>query len=108
MTAFPNTLRVRPEVLRLVPTDALSVMTMRVQAAEVWDAVRVEAAPTTRVREVKQAAMAALLPDMDDVEAFVVKLHGIEIRDESVTLEAAGVQDASTLFLMGRRRRAVR
>ena len=47
-THFVNSLRVRPEIIRLANEQAPLVWTVRVQAAEVWDAVRIEATPGTR------------------------------------------------------------
>ncbi len=105
---FVNSLRVRPEIVRLAAAQASVVWTVRVQAAEAWDAVRVEAAPETPVRDVKQAAMAVLLADVDDPAAYLVKLRGAEVTDEGLSLQAAGVRDASTLFVTARRRRPVR
>lgn len=105
---FVNALRVRPEVIRLASGQAPVVWTVRVQAAEAWDAVRVEATPETPVREVKQAAMALLLPDVDQIDGYVVKRNGAELFNEAQSLHAAGARDASTLFVMARRRRPVR
>jgi hypothetical protein len=79
-----------------------------VQAAEVWDAVRVEVTPETPVRDVKQAAMALLLPDVEQIDSYLVKLHGAEVSNEAQSLQAAGARDASTLFVTARRRRPVR
>jgi hypothetical protein len=107
-THFVNSLRVRPEIIRLASEQAPVVWTVRVQAAEVWDAVRVEATPETRVSDVKQAAMALLLPDVEQIDSFVVKLHGAEVTNEGQSLQSAGARDASTLFVTGRRRRPVR
>jgi hypothetical protein len=105
---FVNALRVRPEVLQLAPADAPTRWTLRVQAAEAWDAVRVECTPDTPVRDVKQAAMANLLPDIAQPDAYMVKLHGAEVRDENQSLRQAGARDASTLFLTSRRRRPLK
>ena len=58
MSGFPNTLRVRPGILSVTPNGAPAVWTLRVQAADAWDAVRVECTPDTTVRAMKQAAMA--------------------------------------------------
>ena len=107
-THFVNSLRVRPETIRLANEQAPVLWTVRVQAAEVWDAVRIEATPDTLVRNVKQAAMALLLPDVDQIDSFLVKLHGAEVTNEAQSLQSAGARDASTLFVMGRRRRPVR
>jgi hypothetical protein len=105
---FVTTLRARGAPIRLVASDAAPIWTLRVQSAEVWDAVRVEVVPGTQVREVKQAAMVELMPDVDDVDAYVVKLGGFEIANEGASLQAAGATDGSTLLIMARRRRPVR
>lgn len=103
---FVNSLRARDETIRLVAEGASPAWTVRVQGAEVWDAVRVVVVPRTLIREVKQAAMAQLMPDVDSIDGYVVKLLGIEV-DENATLEAAGAVDGSTLLVMSRRRRPV-
>ena len=110
---FVNSLRSRDDAIDLAGAASgtaagAPVWTVRVQAAEAWDAVRVVALPGTSVQEVKRAAMAELLPDVDDTDSFVAKLRGIEILNENASLEAAGALDGSTLLLMSRRRRPVR
>ncbi len=107
-THFVNSLRVRPEIIRLASELAPVLWTVRVQAADVWDAVRVEAAPETPVRDVKQAAMSLLLPDVEQIDGYVVKLRGAEVSNETQSLQSAGARDASTLFVTSRRRRPVR
>ncbi len=105
---FVNSLRARDEAIQLAPDGAAGVWTIRVQGAEVLDAVRVVVLPTTPVRDVKQAAMTALMPDVDAIDGYVVKLRGIEVTNESASLESAGALDGSTLLVMSRRRRPVR
>lgn len=105
---FVNALRVRPEVLRVAPPNAVTTWTLRVQAAEAWDAVRVACTPETPVRDVKAVAMANLLPDIGQVDSYLVKLHGAEVRDETLSLQQVGARDASTLFLTSRRRRPLK
>jgi len=105
---FVTSLRARPTPIRLVAEGATSVWTLRVQGAEVYDAVRVEVLPTTMVRDVKQAAMAELMPDVDALDAYVVKLGGFEVADEGASVQAAGATDGSTFLVMARRRRPVR
>lgn len=110
---FVTSLGVRPETISLLDSAAASgprtgVITLRVHGAEVWDAVRVEAMPSTPVRHVKQAALAVLMPDVDAIDGFVVKLHGNAIRNESLALSEAGVKNGATLLVMSRRRHAVR
>jgi hypothetical protein len=53
-------------------------------------------------------ALAALFPEAQMHEDFVLKLRGWEILDEAVSLADAGVIDGSILLLTHRRRRAVR
>ena len=105
---FVNQLRVRPEVLRVLPAGAAASWTIRVQAAEAWDAVRVECTPESTIRDVKRVAMANLLPDVAETDAYLVKLHGAEVENEGVSLRSAGALDASTLFLTSRRRRPLK
>lgn len=107
-TSFVNSLRVRPEIIRLASDHASVLWTVRVQAADVWDAVRVEVTPETQVRDVKQAAMALLVPDIEEIDSYMVKLHGAEVTNEVESLQSAGALDASTLFVTSRRRRPVR
>jgi hypothetical protein len=102
---FANTLRARPGALVL--SDAPDAWTVRVQAAEAWDAVRVVCAPSTTVTQLKQAAMAALLPDVTTLDDYCVKLHGALVEREAVTLAAAGAKDASTFFVTSRRRQPI-
>lgn len=105
---FVNQLRVRPEVLRIAPAGTATPWVVRVQAAEAWDAVRVECSPENTVRDLKRVAMANLLPDITEQDAWLVKLHGAEVENEAVTLRAAGGLDASTFFLTSRRRRPLK
>lgn len=112
MSAFVAGLRTRPEGIDLtsdrhVPESATR-WTIRVQCAEAWDAVRAMVTPDTTVAGVKQAAMAVLMPDVDNRDEYVVKLHGFEVAREDASIESAGVRDGSTLLVMSRRRRAVR
>lgn len=105
---FVNQLRVRPEVLRVAPATAAAPWVVRVQAAEAWDAVRVECTPENTVGELKRAAMSNLLPDIAEQDTYMVKLFGAEVANEAVTLRAAGAKDASTFFLTSRRRRPLK
>ncbi|MGH7712377.1 MAG: hypothetical protein ACREOG_13895 [Gemmatimonadaceae bacterium] len=104
-----STLRARPQVVRLpgVPPEG-EPLVVRVQVPEVWDAVRLEASPATSVLAVKRRALAELMPDETETQDFVVKLHGHEVLDESVSLRDANVRNGSTLLVTSRRRRPVR
>ncbi len=105
---FVTSLRARAGAIRLAAEGVTTVWTVRVQSAEAWDAVRVEALPGTLVREVKQAAMAQLMPDVDAPEGYVVKLGGFEVTNESESLQQVGAIDGSTFLITSRRRRPIR
>ncbi len=81
---------------------------IRAQVHEAWDAVRVRVHSAIAVAAVKRVALTALLRDASDPDAYVVKLRGHEVRDESRTLADLDVRAGSTVFVHARRRRAVR
>ena len=85
-----------------------SVFHLRVQAAELWDTLRVDAPESASVTAVKNAALEKFFPDGVSAGEFVVKLRGFEILDEAETLAASGVRNGSTLLLSRRRRRPVK
>jgi len=104
--AFVTQLRVRPDVtLTVVPEGTAPTWLIRVQAAEVHDAVRVACAPASRVADIKREVMRVLLPDVSALDGYLVKFRGAEVRDEGITLGGLGVQDASLMFLTSRTRR---
>jgi hypothetical protein len=105
-TPFVAQLRARPEVIRL-GTAGNPVITVRVQVPEVWDTVRIDAPPDTPVMTVKQRALAVLVSHADP-SAWMTKLRGFEVLDESASLSAAGAANGSTLLVTSRRRRPVR
>jgi hypothetical protein len=80
---------------------------VRVEVPEVWDVVRIDAPPSEPVLAVKVAALAALEPRGDQA-AYVIKLRGFEVLDESLSLAACGAIDGSIFLLTHRRRRPVR
>lgn len=104
---FVTELRTRAYVI-VVGDEALATMHIRVQAAELWDTVRVDASPGESVLAVKLAALAAFYPEGIASDDFVVKLHGFEILNESDSMSSVGISDGSTLLLIRRRRRPVR
>jgi hypothetical protein len=104
---FVTTLRTRGSTIRIAPEGAATI-TIRVEMAEVWDVVRIEAAPTQPVIEVKTAALHALFPEATAPDEMVIKLRGWEILDEMASLADCGVKDGSILLLTFRRRRPVR
>jgi len=74
---------------------------------EAWDAVRIDANPAEPVSALKLCALEKLFPDSHSAADFVVKLHGFEILDESISLADAGAKDGSILLIADRRRRPV-
>jgi len=83
-------------------------ITIRVEASDVWETVRVVARPDTPVSDVKRRVVHTLFPTNEHVDDFVLKLRGWEVLDPHATLSSAGVVDGSILLLAIRRRRAVR
>ena len=100
-------LRARREFIRLgAPGE--EVWSVRVEIPEVWDLVRIDAPPSTPVALIKQRALDELVPDAPASDQWVVKLHGFEVLDESVSLMDAGARNGSTFVVMGRHRKPVR
>jgi len=104
---FVAQLRARPGVIRL-GAEGQPHITLRVQMPELWDAVRVETPASEPVRSVKTEALAALQPQGDLPEDFVLKLNGYEVLDEMASVADVGAKDGSTFLLTYRRRRPVR
>ena len=106
-TPFVSQLRSRPGVLRL-GADGQARITVRVQLMEAWDVVRVETPASERVGNLKAEALAALRPNGDPADEFVLKLNGFEILDENVSIADTGAKNGSTFLVTHRRRRPVR
>lgn len=104
---FVTSLRSRPGVVRTSDHGGTR-LTLRVQMPDVWDTVVVEAAAEDPVRALKEAALAALWPDAEYADDFVLKLRGIEVLDESVPIADTGAIEGSIFLLTFRRRRPVR
>lgn len=102
---FVQTVRARPDALQ-VSGDGRTLR-VRVQILELWDVVRVQAAESAAVLDVKRAVLAELLPMADELN-YVMKLRGIEVLDEGRTLAESGAIDGSIFLLSHRRRRPVR
>lgn len=105
--AFVSRLRARPGTVRLAG-EGVPVLTLRVQSADQWDALRVEVAPGTPVIELKVRALAELQGAGEQADEYVLKLNGFEVLDEADTVSASGARDGSTYLLAHRRRRPVR
>lgn len=106
MSAFSTQLRAnRPPI---VLAQGEGSFTFRVEASDLWDAVRVVAKPETSVAEVKRTALAHFFPVQEYVEDYVLKFRGWEILDEGAALRDVGITEGSILLLAVRRRRPVR
>lgn len=112
MTApFVAALRSRPGVTVLPQRGEETegqTLHLRVEMPEVWDVARIDASPDEPVLAVKVHALAALYPKARSHEDFVLKLRGLEIFDEGISVADAGARDGSTFLLTHRRRRPVR
>ncbi len=104
---FVSELRNDGDVIRLGGGDG-AVLHLRVQVAELWDALRVDAPGSEPVSSVKDAALAAFYPSGVPRDEFVVKVRGFEVLHENESLLASGIRDGSTLLLSRRRRRPVK
>ncbi|MEP6619180.1 MAG: hypothetical protein ABJE47_07695 [bacterium] len=108
MTApFTSQLRARPQALQLAAAGVASI-TVRIEMPEIWDTIKAVVSADSTVLALKGRALEALCPGGEGQDAFVLKLHGWEVLDETVTLAAAGAVDGSIFLLTHRRRRAVR
>lgn len=103
---FATQLRTSRPPIRIA--EGAGAITIRVEASDIWETVRVEARPDTPLAEVKQKVVSALFAEGDHPDDFVLKLRGWEMLDPAATLADSGVVDGSILLLAYRRRRAVR
>jgi hypothetical protein len=108
VTAFVNTLRVANEAPIVVGSADGELLHIRVQVADVWDAVTIDAAPDATVRDVKVRVLQELFPDSFPADQYVMKLRGIEILDENISIVDAGATNGSIFLIVDRRRRPVR
>jgi hypothetical protein len=106
-TPFVASLRTPPGTLDLSRTGEQAI-TVRVELAEVWDAVRIAVSPNEPVVTIKRAALEKLGAADELPEEFVMKLRGWEVLDEGESLADAGAVNGSIFLLAHRRRRPVR
>ena len=83
-------------------------ITIRVEASDVWETVRVTARPATSVADLRRRVVEALFPADAHPDEFVMKLRGWELLDPRASLGDSGVVDGSIVLLAYRRRRPVR
>ena len=102
---FVQSVRARPEALQVGGEGR--TLRIRVEIPELWDVVRVQAAESSTMLDVKAAVLAELLP-MAHESDYVMKLRGLEVLDEGRPLAESGAIDGSIFLLSHRRRRPVR
>ncbi|MGK2962399.1 MAG: hypothetical protein ACSLFK_09680 [Gemmatimonadaceae bacterium] len=108
MTApFVTEIRAPHDVIALVGGEG-PVVHLRVQVAELWDVIRIDAPASSPFTAVKKAALAAFYPAGAEALDFVGKVRGFEILHEGENLEKCGIRDGSTILLTSRRRRPVK
>jgi hypothetical protein len=108
MTApFVTELRARDDVIVLAGGDG-ATMHLRVQVAELWDAIRIDAPASSPFDAVKKAALSAFYPSGAEADDYVGKVRGFEILHERENLANCGIRDGSTILLASRRRRPVK
>ena len=105
-TPFVTTIRARGEPLKL-GSDTGSILHLRAQVLEAWDAIRVAADPSASVKSLKQLALRELYPDAGKEDEYVVKLNGFEILDESAPISSTAAKNGSIFLIADRRRRPV-
>ncbi len=82
---------------------------VRVMVTDVWDQVFLAVEPTLTVAELKrQALLQALKRSAVGPADYVVKFHGAQVLDESLTLAALGAVANSPFIILPARRQAVR
>lgn len=81
-------------------------LSLRVRVQDVWDEVRLSAASTSSLGELKRRAL-DVTRVVRNPDGYVVKFRGAEIAD-GATLEEAGVVPDANLIVLPRRRRPVR
>lgn len=106
-TPFVAGLRTPPRTIDLARKGE-PALTVRVEIAELWDAVRISASANEPVVTIKRAALEALAAADERPEEFVMKLRGWEVLDEGASLADAGAVNGSIFLLIHRRRRPVR
>ncbi len=107
MTApFVTELRATDEVVTVGGEG--TVLHLRVQVAELWDAIRVDAPASASFAAVKHAALAAFFRAGSLQMDYVGKVRGFEILHEHESIEACGIRDGSTILLARRRRSPVK
>jgi hypothetical protein len=92
----------------LMLADGPGAMTIRVEASDLWETVRVIARSTNTVSELGARVAKDLFPEGSIAGDFVLKFRGWELLDPRATLADCGIGDGAIVLLAYRRRRPVR
>jgi len=104
-TPFVAQLRSKRPPIELA--NGAGALTLRVEVADQWDAVRVVVSESTLIAEIKNRVVSEFYPDVL-VDDLMLKFRGWEILDENVTVKDVGLLNGSIVLLGYRRRRPVR
>ncbi len=80
---------------------------LRVTVLDTWDEIRLPRLGAQTLAELKRTALDAARVTGDPA-AFMLKFGGAELRDESQSVDGAGLPDDAAVIVLRRRRRAVR
>lgn len=105
-TPFVSGLRTQGRSYKL-GSGSGSVLQLRAQVLEAWDAIRIDADPSASVKSLKHLALKELYPGVQNDEEYVVKLHGWEILDEDAPISSTAAKNGSIFLITDRRRRPV-
>jgi hypothetical protein len=103
---FVNGLRTQGNAFKLGAPSG-TVLQLRAQVLEAWDAIRIDADPSASVKSLKQLALRELYPDARHEGEYVVKLNGFEVLDEDAPISSTAAKNGSTFLITDRRRRPV-
>lgn len=87
---------------------AATKLTLRVTVGDTWTPLPMEASSDDVVAAVKARALEAFHFAPARAEGYEVKHGGALVRNESLSLRAAGIGDGAALVVLARRRRPVR
>ncbi|HYU54051.1 MAG TPA: hypothetical protein VEK37_13955 [Gemmatimonadaceae bacterium] len=105
-TPFVSSVRTQGEPIKL-GSQSGSVLHLRAQVLEAWDAIGIDADPSASVKSLKQLALKKLYPDGRDENEYVVKLHGFEVLEEDAPISSTAASNGSIFVITDRRRRPV-
>lgn len=83
------------------------LLPVRVTVQDVWDELPLAVPGDTTVAQLKTRALSDARVRRDPA-GYVMKFRGAELRDESLTLDAAGLVPNAALVVIPRRRRPAR